>query len=230
MANHWHFETFWNSCEVTKPRLLKSCDLAVWYAPKYWFGRNDSQRFKASQSSCFKGLVKWTFIHHLLTLVSLLTCMTLSFLEHKIFRTFGNQTVSVPIDFHHMDKKHNGSQWEWTSVLQNIVVCVSHEKRKSYRFEKTRRWVNDENEWMNEWMNEWCIYIALYCVLPYTQSALQSCGGSLLQQQPSFLRMVSHPGTDQAQPCLASVGNQSWAAAPQPYQMREFFFFFFGLD
>ncbi len=29
-------------------------------------------------------------------------------------------------------------------------------------------------------MNEWCIYIALYCVLPYTQSALQSCGGSLL--------------------------------------------------
>ncbi len=28
-------------------------------------------------------------------------------------------------------------------------------------------------------MNEWCIYIALYCVLLYTQSALQSCGGSL---------------------------------------------------
>ncbi len=25
-------------------------------------------------------------------------------------------------------------------------------------------------------MNEWCIYIALYCVLLYTQSALQSCG------------------------------------------------------
>ncbi len=31
--------------------------------------------------------------------------------------------------------------------------------------------------YMNEWMNEWCIYIALYCVLLYTQSALQSCGG-----------------------------------------------------
>ncbi len=31
------------------------------------------------------------------------------------------------------------------------------------------------------WMNEWCIYIALYCVLLYTQSALQSCGwGSFL--------------------------------------------------
>ncbi len=26
-------------------------------------------------------------------------------------------------------------------------------------------------------MNEWCIYIALYCVLLYTQSALQSWGG-----------------------------------------------------
>ncbi len=26
-------------------------------------------------------------------------------------------------------------------------------------------------------MNEWCIYIVLYCVLLYTQSALQSCGG-----------------------------------------------------
>ncbi len=39
---------------------------------------------------------------------------------------------------------------------------------------------NGETVWMNEWMNEWCIYIALYCVLPYTQSALQSCGGSLL--------------------------------------------------
>ncbi len=30
------------------------------------------------------------------------------------------------------------------------------------------------------WMNEWCIYIVLYCVLLYTQSTLQSCGGSLL--------------------------------------------------
>ncbi len=29
----------------------------------------------------------------------------------------------------------------------------------------------------SDWMNEWCTYIALYCVLLYTQSALQSCGG-----------------------------------------------------
>ncbi len=26
-----------------------------------------------------------------------------------------------------------------------------------------------------QWMNEWCIYITFYCVLLYTQSALQSC-------------------------------------------------------
>ncbi len=32
----------------------------------------------------------------------------------------------------------------------------------------------------NNCVHEWCIYIALYCVLLYTQSALQSCGGSLL--------------------------------------------------
>ncbi len=29
----------------------------------------------------------------------------------------------------------------------------------------------------NEWMNEWYIYKALYCVLLYTQSTLQLCGG-----------------------------------------------------
>ncbi len=37
---------------------------------------------------------------------------------------------------------------------------------------------------MNEWMNEWCIYIALYCVLLYTQSTLQSCGGGSLLKPP----------------------------------------------
>ncbi len=33
-----------------------------------------------------------------------------------------------------------------------------------------------------------------------------------LQYSVSISQEVSHPGTDQAQPCLASVGNQSWAA------------------
>ncbi len=33
-------------------------------------------------------------------------------------------------------------------------------------------------------MNEWCIYIALYCVLLYTQNTLQSCGGVSPQPPP----------------------------------------------
>ncbi len=39
------------------------------------------------------------------------------------------------------------------------------------------------NEWMNEWMNV-CIYVELYCVLLYTQSALQSCAGGVSPQPP----------------------------------------------
>ncbi len=42
---------------------------------------------------------------------------------------------------------------------------------------------------IHEWMNEWCIYIALYCILLYTQSALQSCGGGLSITTTS----VQHP-------------------------------------
>ncbi len=38
-----------------------------------------------------------------------------------------------------------------------------------------------------EWLNEWCIYIVLYCVLLYTQSALQSWGLS------STTTSVQHP-------------------------------------
>ncbi len=44
------------------------------------------------------------------------------------------------------------------------------------------------NRWLRlfttEWMNEWCTYIALYCVLLYTQSAVQSCGGGGGSPQP----------------------------------------------
>ncbi len=35
-----------------------------------------------------------------------------------------------------------------------------------------------------ERMNEWCFYIVLYCLLLYTQSALQSCGGGVSPQPP----------------------------------------------
>ncbi len=37
-----------------------------------------------------------------------------------------------------------------------------------------------------EWMNEWCIYIALYCLLLYTQSILQPCGGVSPQPPPVY--------------------------------------------
>ncbi len=37
---------------------------------------------------------------------------------------------------------------------------------------------------MKEWMNEWSIYIVLYCVLLYTQSALQSYMGISPQPPP----------------------------------------------
>ncbi len=40
------------------------------------------------------------------------------------------------------------------------------------------------------WMNEWCIYLALYYVLLYTQSALQSCGGGGVS---STTTSVQHP-------------------------------------
>ncbi len=43
----------------------------------------------------------------------------------------------------------------------------------------------------DRWMNEWCIYIALYCVLLYTQSALQSCGGG--GGLSSTITSVQHP-------------------------------------
>ncbi len=102
------------------------------------------------------------------------------------------------------------------------------------------------NEWCMMMISEWCTYIALYCVLLYTQSALQSGGvggewggGGVSPQPPPVCsihlddataatgqqRQCAHhtPATggeereslsqssDQAQPCLASVGNQSWA-------------------
>ncbi len=33
-------------------------------------------------------------------------------------------------------------------------------------------------------LNDWCIYIALYCVMLYSQSALQSCGWVSPQPPP----------------------------------------------
>ncbi len=61
--------------------------------------------------------------------------------------------------------------------MKNVIFCVlilfwwslkQIEKLKSKHFENS------------EVMNEWCIYIALYCILLYTKSALQSWGGGSL--------------------------------------------------
>ncbi len=43
-------------------------------------------------------------------------------------------------------------------------------------------WLQAEAENLNlQWMNEWMMHLySAFCVLWYTQSALQSCGGSLL--------------------------------------------------
>ncbi len=45
----------------------------------------------------------------------------------------------------------------------------------------------------NNCVHEWCIYIALYCVLLYTQSALQSCGGGGGGGLSSTTTSVQHP-------------------------------------
>ncbi len=51
---------------------------------------------------------------------------------------------------------------------ENRAGCIIIKKKNLYH--------SNEHDWLNaiEWMNEWCIYIVLYCVLLYTQSALQS--------------------------------------------------------
>ncbi len=71
------------------------------------------------------------------------------------------------------------------SSFSNVVTLRKKQK-------KTLSWAPYSDElktsilvtWMNEWMNEWGIYIALYCVLLYTQSALQSYEGVSLQPPP----------------------------------------------
>ncbi len=47
-------------------------------------------------------------------------------------------------------------------------------------------------------LNEWSIYIALYCVLLYTQSALQSCGGVSPQPPPVCSIHLDHPQDNSA--------------------------------
>ncbi len=59
-----------------------------------------------------------------------------------------------------------------------LVLCYQVNSHAVYKKinKSTNQSINQSIK-PHEWMNEWCIYIALYCVLLYTQSALQSCGG-----------------------------------------------------
>jgi len=41
-----------------------------------------------------------------------MTFFVQSNMKKDILKNVGNQTVSVPTDFHFEDKKYNGSQWE----------------------------------------------------------------------------------------------------------------------
>ncbi len=75
---------------------------------------------------------------------------------------------------------------EWRGVFKlcqdSSDVMISFLKYKSSSIFSHRAIYNVSSQvicsviLLYEWMNELCIYIAFYCVLLYTQSALHSCG------------------------------------------------------
>ncbi len=78
-----------------------------------------------------------------------------------------------------------GKRWHINVNMHSVLfVCIFY---KSILHKHTHEHFNSSlfcfhtNEW---WMNKLCIYIALYCVLLYTQSALQSCGWVSPQPPP----------------------------------------------
>ncbi len=80
----------------------------------------------------------------------------------------------------------------WTKMIWEylVIVYLLTDINQDYIYIYINEW---KNEWMNEWKNEWCIYIALYCVLLYTQSTLQSCGGGGGGGLSSITTSVQHP-------------------------------------
>ncbi len=60
------------------------------------------------------------------------------------------------------------SEWQWSNTTEDD---------QSHDYSSMVAGLCPDYELINELINEWCMYIALYCVLLYTQSALQSCGG-----------------------------------------------------
>ncbi len=61
-------------------------------------------------------------------------------------------------------------------IIVIMVICVSHILMPLI-FHMWHESMFTAGLCSLEWMNEWCNYIVLYCVLLYTQSTLQSCGG-----------------------------------------------------
>ncbi len=77
-----------------------------------------------------------------------------------------------------------------------MLFALLHDRRLLLLLSLMKVWMvplvfgTENSKSIFEWMNEWCIYIALYCVLLYIQSALHSCGGGGLS---STTTSVQHP-------------------------------------
>ncbi len=75
--------------------------------------------------------------------------------------------------------------------MKNVIFCVLTLFWRSWSKSRSR----NQSNWkiLKLWMNEWCIYIAIYCVLLYTKSALQSCVGGGGGDLSSTTTSVQHP-------------------------------------
>ncbi len=70
-------------------------------------------------------------------------------------------------------------------------------------------------------MNEWSIYIALYCVLLYTQSTLQSYEGVSLQPPPVYNNWLSVYWMNVSKISEGSRSQEYWFTySEQPYNLE----------
>ncbi len=70
-----------------------------------------------------------------------MTFLVLQNIEEDILKNVGNHMVSVHVDFHYMNKKHNGSQrepkpYDYQHSLKYLILLSTNE-RKSCRFGMT---------------------------------------------------------------------------------------------
>ncbi len=100
-------------------------------------------------------------------------------LIHKYHKIFSIKSMILNMLFKkniyiyiHQLNGHQHKSLAKTTRTRQILCCTD----AVTSFSPTKRW--------HEWMNEAFTYIALYCVLLYTQSALQSYEGVSLQPPP----------------------------------------------